>query len=520
MAFPSTNVMRCARRFRVSLGFYHMAQRLALTLLLFVGALAATPYAAHAAPPAAPLAPQLEHTRDYRTPVVRQVHIVPSISGPSLLMLFGGGGSQAKILREMGNVSIFATDDIARAIEGFYGQPKAKTIWVDAGGPTSKAIQALSFLKQADDWGLNAGDYTVRQAYTQFPRGSTERTQALAQFEASLSAKFLMFLQDNYRGRIDPNALSHYYDFKRKSLDLVATLNELGLAPNLSLVVKRVVPDNEKFAQLAIELQFLRSSSASSKTFADINKVVVAMEELRWLPREFPDRYVFINQPAYMAYYHENGQLALSMKAVIGQQDHQTNFFNATIKTVEFNPDWGVPQSIIQNEMLPKLRRDPNYLDREGYKVSVKGKMMPSAKVDWSQPLDNISVVQPPGPENALGRLKILFPNPHAIYMHDTPARGKFASQDRMFSHGCIRLQNPQAMAAAVLKTSVDFVDGQIADGAKKEMPVPEELPVYVAYFTAWPTADGIVHYYDDIYGRDAETLNAIAAITASRSNT
>jgi murein L,D-transpeptidase YcbB/YkuD len=281
-----------------------------------------------------------------------------------------------------------------------------------------------------------------------------------------------------------------------------------------------VVPDNEKFAQLAIELQFLRSSSASSKTFADINKVVVAMEELRWLPREFPDRYVFINQPAYMAYYHENGQLALSMKAVIGQQDHQTNFFNATIKTVEFNPDWGVPQSIIQNEMLPKLRRDPNYLDREGYKVSVKGKMMPSAKVDWSQPLDNISVVQPPGPENALGRLKILFPNPHAIYMHDTPARGKFASQDRMFSHGCIRLQNPQAMAAAVLKTSVDFVDGQIADGAKKEMPVPEELPVYVAYFTAWPTADGIVHYYDDIYGRDAETLNAIAAITASRSNT
>jgi murein L,D-transpeptidase YcbB/YkuD len=280
-----------------------------------------------------------------------------------------------------------------------------------------------------------------------------------------------------------------------------------------------VVPDNARFAQLAIELQFLRSSSASSNTLADINKVVVAMEELRWLPRRFPDRYVFINQPAYMAYYHENGQLALSMKAVIGQQDHQTNFFNATIKTVEFNPDWGVPQSIIKNEMLPKLRRDPSYLDREGYKVSVKGEMMSSARVDWSQPLENISVVQPPGPENALGRLKILFPNPHAIYMHDTPARGKFASQDRMFSHGCIRLQNPQARAAAVLKTSVDFVDGQIADGAKKDMPVPEEVPVYVAYFTAWPTDDGTVHYYDDIYGRDAETLNAIAVLTASRSN-
>lgn len=496
-----------------------MAQRSALIVLALIGALAAIPYAANAAPRAAPPAPQVKHTSDYRPPVSRQVHIVPTVSGPGLLTLFGGGGSQAKILREMGNVSIFATDDIARAMESFYGQPKVQTIWVDGGGPTPKAIQALGFLKQADDWGLNAGDYAVKQTYNQYPMGSAERIHALAQFEASLSAKFLMFLQDNYRGRIDPNTLSNYYDFKRKSLDLVATLNELGLAQNLSLFVKRVVPDNARFAQLAIELQFLRSSSASSNTLADINKVVVAMEELRWLPRRFPDRYVFINQPAYMAYYHENGQLALSMKAVIGQQDHQTNFFNATIKTVEFNPDWGVPQSIIKNEMLPKLRRDPSYLDREGYKVSVKGEMMSSARVDWSQPLENISVVQPPGPENALGRLKILFPNPHAIYMHDTPARGKFASQDRMFSHGCIRLQNPQAMAAAVLKTSVDFVDGQIADGAKKDMPVPEEVPVYVAYFTAWPTDDGTVHYYDDIYGRDAETLNAIAVLTASRSN-
>jgi murein L,D-transpeptidase YcbB/YkuD len=208
------------------------------------------------------------------------------------------------------------------------------------------------------------------------------------------------------------------------------------------------------------------------------------------------------------------------MKAVIGQQDHQTNFFDASIKTVEFNPEWGVPQSIIKNEMLPRLKRDPSYLDREGYKVSVNGKPMPSAQVDWTQPLKNIGVVQPPGPDNALGQLKILFPNPHDIYMHDTPARGKFASQDRMFSHGCVRLENPRAMAAAVLKTSVESVDQEISGGEKKDVPVPQEIPVYVSYFTAWPTADGIIHYYDDIYGRDAQTLDAITATTGSRSRT
>ncbi len=282
-------------------------------------------------------------------------------------------------------------------------------------------------------------------------------------------------------------------------------------------IFDRFMPSNPKFAQLAAELHYLKTSGQGSGAAANIDKVTVAMEELRWMPQEFPQRYVFINQPAYMAYYHENGQMTFSTKAVIGQQNHQTNFFDATIKTVEFNPDWGVPQSIIKNEMLPKLKRDPAYLDKEGYVVTVKGKQMPSAKVDWSQPLDNIGVVQPPGPDNALGQLKILFPNAHAIYMHDTPARGKFASQDRMFSHGCVRLEDPRGMAAAVLGNTVDFVNQQIAGGEKKDMPVPEQMTVYVAYFTAWPKEDGTVQYFDDIYGRDAQTLSAIAATSSSR---
>jgi len=417
----------------------------------------------------------------------------------------------------MSGVSIVMNNDIADAVEAYYGNPKAKLIWVDGRGPTAKAVQAMNLLKQADDWGLSTSDYAVATTFETVPRGSPEYAKSLALFEASLSGEFLMFLQDNYRGRIDPNQLSNYYDFKRKQVDLKAAIDQLSAHPDLMPVVDRLMPSNPKFAQLAAELHWLRSSGQGGDSAANIDKVIVAMEEIRWLPQEFPDRYVFINQPAYMAYYYEQGQLALSMKAVIGQQDHQTNFFDASIKTVQFNPDWGVPQSIIRNEMLPHLKRDPAYLDREGYKVSVNGKPMSSAKVDWAQPLENISVVQPPGPDNALGQLKILFPNPHDIYMHDTPARGKFAAQDRMFSHGCVRLENPRAMAAAVLKTSVEFVAQQIADGEKKEMPAPEEVPVYVSYFTAWPTADGVVHYFDDIYGRDAETLAAISMTTSSR---
>ncbi|MDM9628180.1 L,D-transpeptidase family protein [Rhizobium sp. S152] len=481
-------------------------------------AFASTTLSAQAEP--RPAAPPVEAAavKSYPVPARRPLHIARQGDGMSLSTLFdSAGGNRAKILHAMGGLQISVNKDIGDAMEAYYADPKAKLIWTDGKGATAKAMQAIGLLKQAEDWGLSNSDYVVDASFEQLPQGSEQRVQALALFEASLSDKMLMFLQDNFRGRIDPNQLSNYYDFKRKPVDIKATIGQLSASPDLMPIFDRFMPSNPKFAQLAAELHYLRSSNQGGSATADIDKVIVAMEEMRWLPQEFPQRYVFINQPEYMAYYHENGELTLSMKAVIGQQDHQTNFFDASIKTVEFNPEWGVPQSIIRNEMLPHLKRDPAYLDKEGYKVSVKGKSMSSAKVDWSQPLENISVIQPPGPDNALGQLKILFPNPHDIYMHDTPARGKFASQDRMFSHGCVRLENPRAMAAAVLKTSVESVDQEIAGGAKKDVKVPEEIPVYVAYFTAWPTADGTVHYFDDIYGRDAQTLTAIAATTASR---
>ncbi|WP_296436438.1 L,D-transpeptidase family protein [Rhizobium sp. UBA1881] len=493
------------------------ASRLKLTLVSML-ALVASGIGAHAEPQSVAPATQASVAQGYAVPDRRLVHITRAGDDSVLSTLFdGGAGNPAKIMREMGGLSLQMNSDIAASLEAYYSQPKAKLIWVDAKGPNARAREALALLKQADDWGLTAADYAIAEALGQGRQNSADQSKALATFELSLSNKMLMFLQDNFRGRIDPNKLSNYYDFKRKPVDLQATLARLAAAPDLMSAVDRFMPSSPKFAQLAAELHWLRSSGQGGDTTVNINKVTVAMEELRWMPQEFPDRYVFINQPAYMAYYTENGDVTLSMKAVIGQQDHQTNFFDATIKTVEFNPDWGVPQSIIKNEMLPHLKKDPSYLDREGYKVAVNGKPMPSAKVDWTQPLENIAVVQPPGADNALGQLKILFPNPHAIYMHDTPARGKFASQDRMFSHGCVRLENPRAMAAAVLKTSVDSVNQEIAAGDKKDVPVPEEIPVYVSYFTAWPTADGIIHYYDDIYGRDAQTLSAIRATSASR---
>jgi murein L,D-transpeptidase YcbB/YkuD len=248
-----------------------------------------------------------------------------------------------------------------------------------------------------------------------------------------------------------------------------------------------------------------------------IQKVIVAMEQAKWLPDDLGPRHVFINAPAYRVYYHEHGQEQFSMRVVVGSRSNQTYFFQDEIKTVEVNPYWGVPQSIIVNEMLPKLRQDPSYLDRLGYQVEVGGKPVSSTSVNWYGSTQAVAVRQPPSSDNALGELKILFPNSHAIYMHDTPSKSFFQKDMRALSHGCVRLAEPRKMAAAVLGMSEADVGSRIAQGKNAALPVTANIPVYIAYFTAWPNKDGKVEFFDDVYGRDEAVMKAFDATAKAR---
>ncbi|MGX5803622.1 L,D-transpeptidase family protein [Bradyrhizobium sp. Arg314] len=288
--------------------------------------------------------------------------------------------------------------------------------------------------------------------------------------------------------------------------------------PDLVPVIKAVQQREGMKGDGVIGPRTVASLAGASK--ADrIEKVKVALEELRWLPSDLGSPRVFINQPAFTASYIDNGEEKLKTRAVIGRVTNQTAFFYDQIKQVDFHPYWGVPQSIIVNEMLPRLRSDPGYLDRAGYEVTdSRGKKIPSSSVNWGAYGANIpfSVRQQPSEANALGELKILFPNKHAIYMHDTPQKSFFARDMRALSHGCIRLQDPRGMAAAVLGTSVDDIAEKLKQGHSTEN-VTRIIPVYVAYFTAWPDMSGKVEYFDDVYGRDSKLMQALDATEAVR---
>ncbi|RLQ88094.1 hypothetical protein D8780_07620 [Notoacmeibacter ruber] len=251
-----------------------------------------------------------------------------------------------------------------------------------------------------------------------------------------------------------------------------------------------------------------------------MEKIELALERMRWLPRELGERRVFINQPEYVARYYESGVEDTQMAVVVGTKTNQTNFFYDEIETVVFRPYWGLPRSIIINEYLGKLRADPSYFDRKGYEVVQGGRAVSSSSVNWwaSASSLNVGVRQKPGASNALGELKILFPNSHNIYMHDTPSKHLFSRSNRAYSHGCVRLSDPRLMAAKVLGTDRLTIDSRLASAGNAEREkVTAKIPVYLGYFTAWPDKSGRVNMFDDVYGRDEHLLESLQKVSETR---
>ncbi len=249
---------------------------------------------------------------------------------------------------------------------------------------------------------------------------------------------------------------------------------------------------------------------------ADEAKLLDNMERLRWLPKNLGARYVFVNQPAFEVRVMDKGEAVWTSRVIVGKPTTQTSVFHDEMETVVFNPSWGVPPSIISNEYLPKLRRDPGYLDRIGFKVvNSQGKVVRSSSVDWSSYGGKVpyGIQQPPGMKNALGELKFLFPNTHNIYMHDTPNRELFDNDVRAYSHGCVRVQNPREFAQVILGWDFSKIDEYTDSGKSQSIKLPVKVPVHITYFTAWPDETGKIAYFNDIYGRDKTMENARSAI-------
>jgi murein L,D-transpeptidase YcbB/YkuD len=432
-----------------------------------------------------------------------------------------------------------------------------------------KAVAVLNSARQhgfaAADYDAK-GLEELGQSVEAIDKQSPERLSKLAEFDARLTAALVEFGRDVAVGR---QRGDDHFKARRKAPDLMAAVT--GAVDHPETFVEAVRPPHAEYAALQKALddligqrdkggwvkvpgasspalqerltqsghlkpggdlkaavksfQELHSISATgivdAATLAALNvplewriqQVATNLQRWRWMPDQLGERHFIVNIPYYHLIAREAGKPVMDIRVVVGKPGNNTPIFSEDMETVVFSPYWNIPDTIAENETAPAVARDPNYLARQGIeilRVSSQGNApVNAADVDWDSPeaVKGLVFRQKPGDGNALGHVKFLFPNPHNVYLHDTPADALFAKPGRAFSHGCVRVEEPETLAKYVLKGYPEWDDESIfaamRSGVEKHVKLKQKIPVHIAYFTAWVDENGGLHFQPDIYGYD-----------------
>ncbi|MDJ0943566.1 MAG: L,D-transpeptidase family protein [Kiloniellales bacterium] len=253
-----------------------------------------------------------------------------------------------------------------------------------------------------------------------------------------------------------------------------------------------------------------------------VRQLALNLERLRWMPEDLGETFVYLNLAGPSLRLVEAGKTRLALRIAVGRPFRGTPVFSQALTSVVFSPDWTVPPGIVVSELLPVLQADPGYLARNGFTVfsdwGEEAKPLDPASIDWSAvdgAAGTYKLRQAPGPENPLGRISFVFPNDFGLCLHDTPINGTFEVGGAGFSLGCIRVEAPEELAAALLAEasgwSPERIAEVLAEGTPTAVGLPDPVPIHVTYLTAW-TAGKAVHFRDDLFGRDAELAQALRA--------
>jgi murein L,D-transpeptidase YcbB/YkuD len=225
-----------------------------------------------------------------------------------------------------------------------------------------------------------------------------------------------------------------------------------------------------------------------------IQQLLMNMDRIRWLASQPKGNLIVVNIPEFVLHLYEGNQKVFDMDVVVGKEGHNTMMFNGDLNQVVFCPYWNVPPSIVRKEIMPEMEKNPGYLSKENMEITGNEDGLPVIR-------------QRPGGKNALGRVKFLFPNSFDIYLHDTPVKSLFEKDRRAYSHGCIRLKEPEKLANYVLRNQPEWTPDKIEEamnsGEQKFVKVKNPIPVVITYYTAWVDEKGLLNLREDIYGHD-----------------
>ena len=440
------------------------------------------------------------------------------------------------------------------------------------------AVAAIRALSGGGDHGLDTQGYHLKRLTDIDPTLSSETA---ATYDLLLTDAVLKYAHDLGGGVVDPNMLDKDIDIPAGKSDFIGTLNSALERRTLPEFLAQLVPPHPEYGRLVSALAHYRkladeggwphlgtrpdsrllrerlsredrlvgsdsdlgealrrfqsrsglepTGKLGPRTLVALNvpaadrveQIKANMERWRWLPRPLETTRVMVNAADATLQLVDDGEVVLESRVVVGTLENRTPMFRAEVSGITVNPPWNVPSSIARNEILPRLRRDPNFLTTQRIVVLNGPAGDPhGTRIDWkrvSKESFPYMLQQLPGPHNALGLLKLEMPNRFSVFLHDTPSRGDFSQTERHLSHGCVRVEKIGLLAAMA---AGDAADVARSTAETKYVALEHRLPVYVSYWTAIADPDGTMQFRNDIYGRDTRLGQALGTASARTAGT
>jgi murein L,D-transpeptidase YcbB/YkuD len=395
----------------------------------------------------------------------------------------------------------------------FYQARGFQPAWVDGDRTTAQWKDLVQQLKYSERHGLDPAAYHVAD-FEQLRAQSQSKTEgtrfpldAVPELDAKMTFAYLSYAADLLGWDTNPKAIYSNWIVPAKQVDLASRLEAAVGQGSVRESLESLAPTHQQYKGLQAALV-----KELEQPTGHADQIRMNMERWRWAPHDLGGRYVLINVPAYQMQVMEGDTPAISMRVIVGKPDAPTPLFSDKMTYVVFSPYWNIPPDILKNEALPHVAKDPDWLRRNNMEVvGTKGDVIDAAAVDWSDEAEvrTVRLRQAPGPENALGLVKFIFPNNFNVYLHDTPTDKLFFKDRRALSHGCIRVEDPVGLAHYVMRDRPEWTPERIstAMNAQQEQTVrlKDPIPVHIGYWTAWVEPDGkTVTYTDDPYGLDA----------------
>ena len=462
-------------------------------------------------------------------------------------------------------------EDALPSVNGFYTARGYQPVWTGPAGLSPSGESVMRALARADQDGLNPEDYAPKALADLSAQRTPEST---ANLEVLLSLVIVRFARDVGWGLTVPSEVDRDNSYDVRPFDADAVLRDESAAADPGEMLRQYAPPSFVYGLVKRALADLRARRAQGgwthatdgptlrkgdrgprvaelrailvergdlaqgpkvdvfddalveglkrfqdrhgldvdgiygkKVLAELNvplstrieQVRLGLERLRWLPRTSTGRRIAVNIADFKTYVFDDDRVTFETRAVVGKLYHETPMFTGRMTYIVINPYWNVPVSIMRSELLPKAKADPAYLARNHFEY------------------DGTSMRQLPGPWNSLGSFKFMFPNPHNVYLHDTPAQALFNEADRAFSHGCVRLERPAELAELLLADqgwTAQRIRATVQTGVETVVNLEKPIPVYISYITAFLGEDDLMHFRRDVYGRDKKLIDALQQVS------